>query len=60
MQQLFHKTLLVDLIKKLMQAGRTLYVSQEFQTSVPDPGAYATAAWYRAAAIAIKDKCKSI
>ncbi|XP_027193566.1 putative 3,4-dihydroxy-2-butanone kinase isoform X2 [Cicer arietinum] len=42
------------------KAGRTLYVSQEFQTSVPDPGAYATAAWYRAAAIAIKDKCKSI
>ncbi|PNY12432.1 3,4-dihydroxy-2-butanone kinase [Trifolium pratense] len=41
------------------KAGRTLYVSQEIQSSVPDPGAYATASWYSAAAQAIKDKYKN-
>jgi hypothetical protein len=59
MQQLFDKTLLVDLTRKFMQAGRTLYVSQEIQSSVPDPGAYATASWYSAAAQAIKDNFKN-
>ncbi|KAK2367604.1 Dihydroxyacetone kinase [Trifolium repens] len=41
------------------KAGRTLYVSQEIQSSVPDPGAYATASWYSAAAQAIKDNYKN-
>lgn len=59
MQRLHHQKLLLDLIRKLMQAGRTLYVSQGTQLSIPDPGAYATASWYRAAALAIKNKYKS-
>lgn len=42
-----------------MQAGRTLYVPREIQSSVPDPGAYATASWYRAAALAVNDKYKN-
>ncbi|GKV05265.1 hypothetical protein SLEP1_g17296 [Rubroshorea leprosula] len=38
------------------QAGRSTYVSAEHLSSVPDPGAMAAAAWYRAAALAVKDK----
>jgi dihydroxyacetone kinase len=38
------------------QAGRSTYVSGEILATVPDPGAMAAAAWYRAAAMAVKDK----
>lgn len=38
------------------QAGRSTYISGEILASVPDPGAMAAAAWYRAAALAVKDK----
>ncbi|PON97516.1 Dihydroxyacetone kinase [Trema orientale] len=38
------------------QAGRSTYVSAEILASVPDPGAMAAASWYRAAALAVKDK----
>ncbi|XP_062159698.1 putative 3,4-dihydroxy-2-butanone kinase isoform X2 [Alnus glutinosa] len=38
------------------QAGRSSYVSGEILSSVPDPGAVAAASWYRAAALAVKDK----
>ncbi|KAJ9162585.1 hypothetical protein P3X46_022347 [Hevea brasiliensis] len=38
------------------QAGRSTYVSTEILASVPDPGAMAAASWYRAAALAIKNK----
>ncbi|XP_031280027.1 putative 3,4-dihydroxy-2-butanone kinase [Pistacia vera] len=41
------------------QAGRSTYVSGEILASVPDPGAMAAAAWYRAAALAVKDKCQA-
>lgn len=37
------------------QAGRSTYISPEILASVPDPGAMAAAAWYRAAALAVKD-----
>ncbi|WOG93602.1 hypothetical protein DCAR_0312888 [Daucus carota subsp. sativus] len=37
------------------QAGRSSYVPAEILASVPDPGAMAAAAWYRAAALAVKD-----
>ncbi|CAN1201086.1 Putative 3,4-dihydroxy-2-butanone kinase [Linum perenne] len=37
------------------QAGRSSYVSLEIVASVPDPGAMAAAAWYRAAALAIRN-----
>ncbi|KAL4574631.1 hypothetical protein LXL04_021467 [Taraxacum kok-saghyz] len=40
------------------QAGRSTYVSAEALASVPDPGAMAAAAWYRAAALALKHKFK--
>ncbi|XP_062115064.1 putative 3,4-dihydroxy-2-butanone kinase [Humulus lupulus] len=40
------------------QAGRSTYVPGEILASVPDPGAMAAASWYRAAALAIKDKCQ--
>lgn len=40
------------------QAGRSSYISQEILSTVPDPGAMAVAAWYRAAALAVKDKCQ--
>ncbi|XP_050916071.1 putative 3,4-dihydroxy-2-butanone kinase [Lathyrus oleraceus] len=33
--------------KMRAKAGRTLYVPREIQSSVPDPGAYATASWYK-------------
>lgn len=39
-----------------MQAGRSTYVAADLQALVPDPGAMAAAAWYRAAALAVKDK----
>ncbi|KAA8541420.1 hypothetical protein F0562_025383 [Nyssa sinensis] len=38
------------------QAGRSTYVSGEILALVPDPGAMAAASWYRAAALALKDK----
>ncbi|KAF5203955.1 Dihydroxyacetone kinase [Thalictrum thalictroides] len=38
------------------QAGRSSYISPENLASVPDPGAMAVATWYRAAALAVKDK----
>ncbi|XP_015583579.2 putative 3,4-dihydroxy-2-butanone kinase [Ricinus communis] len=38
------------------QAGRSSYISTEILALVPDPGAMAAAAWYRAAALAIKNK----
>lgn len=38
------------------QAGRSTYVSGDILTTVPDPGAMAAASWYRAAAIAVKQK----
>lgn len=41
---------------EFMQAGRSTYVSAEILASVPDPGAMAAASWYRAAALAIKNK----
>ncbi|CAL1369073.1 unnamed protein product [Linum trigynum] len=46
---------------KLMQAqaGRSSYVSPEIVASVPDPGAMAAAAWYRAAALAVRNTLDS-
>ncbi|CAL5442524.1 unnamed protein product [Camellia sinensis] len=41
------------------QAGRSAYVSGDILASVPDPGAMAAASWYRAAALAVKDKYQS-
>ncbi|KAM7479594.1 hypothetical protein LguiA_027807 [Lonicera macranthoides] len=41
------------------QAGRSTYVSGEILATVPDPGAMAAASWYRAAAMAVKDKYRS-
>ncbi|MCL7032957.1 hypothetical protein MKW94_000960 [Papaver nudicaule] len=40
------------------QAGRSSYISPEILSTVPDPGAMAVAAWYRAAALAVKNKCQ--
>ncbi|GFY95344.1 dihydroxyacetone kinase [Actinidia rufa] len=39
-----------------LRAGRSTYVSGDILATVPDPGAMAAAAWYRAAALAVKDK----
>lgn len=39
-----------------MQAGRSTYIAADLQALVPDPGAMAAAAWYTAAALAVKDK----
>ncbi|KAK9925694.1 hypothetical protein M0R45_022964 [Rubus argutus] len=41
------------------QAGRSSYISGEILASVPDPGAMAAASWYKAAALAVKDKCEA-
>ncbi|KAL5748697.1 hypothetical protein ACOSQ2_025994 [Xanthoceras sorbifolium] len=41
------------------QAGRSTYVSAENLASIPDPGAMAAASWYRAAALAVKEKCQA-
>ncbi|CAA0278727.1 unnamed protein product [Arabidopsis thaliana] len=38
------------------QAGRSSYVSAEIFASIPDPGAMAAAAWYSAAARAVKEQ----
>uniref|UniRef100_A0A0D9VYA2 3,4-dihydroxy-2-butanone kinase n=1 Tax=Leersia perrieri TaxID=77586 RepID=A0A0D9VYA2_9ORYZ len=38
------------------KAGRSSYIAPDLVASVPDPGAMAAAAWYRAAAHAVKDK----
>ncbi|CAK7324858.1 unnamed protein product [Dovyalis caffra] len=40
------------------QAGRSAYISSDILATVPDPGAMAAASWYRAAALAIKNKCQ--
>ncbi|XP_022137366.1 putative 3,4-dihydroxy-2-butanone kinase isoform X2 [Momordica charantia] len=40
-------------------AGRSSYVFGEVLAAVPDPGAMAAAAWYRAAALAVRDKCQA-
>ncbi|KAL9669996.1 hypothetical protein QQ045_007546 [Rhodiola kirilowii] len=37
------------------QAGRSTYVPSDILALVPDPGAMAAAAWYSAAALAVKD-----
>ncbi|VFQ93955.1 unnamed protein product [Cuscuta campestris] len=41
------------------QAGRSTYIPAEILASVPDPGAMAAAAWYRAAILAIADPRES-
>ncbi|KAJ4755687.1 Dihydroxyacetone kinase [Rhynchospora pubera] len=41
------------------QAGRSSYIAPENLVSIPDPGAMAAAAWYRAAALAVASKLKS-
>jgi len=38
------------------KAGRSSYIAPDLLASVPDPGAMAAAAWYRAAALAVKNK----
>lgn len=43
------------LVKIGEQAGRSSYVSAEILASIPDPGAMAAAAWYSAAARAVKE-----
>ncbi|KAK3002134.1 hypothetical protein RJ639_022495 [Escallonia herrerae] len=40
-------------------AGRATYISGEILASVPDPGAVAAASWFRAAALAVKEKCQA-
>ncbi|XP_010500369.1 PREDICTED: putative 3,4-dihydroxy-2-butanone kinase [Camelina sativa] len=42
------------------QAGRSSYVSAEILASIPDPGAMAAAAWYSAAARAVKEKSQGL
>lgn len=39
-----------------LQAGRSSYIAPDLLASIPDPGAMAAAAWYRAAALAVKNK----
>ncbi|CAD6214290.1 unnamed protein product [Miscanthus lutarioriparius] len=39
-----------------LQAGRSSYITPDLLASIPDPGAMAAAAWYRAAALAVKNK----
>ncbi|KAL0535750.1 hypothetical protein IC582_030091 [Cucumis melo] len=41
------------------QAGRSSYVFGEILAAVPDPGAMAAAAWYRAAAMAVMERCQA-
>ncbi|KAL9324392.1 hypothetical protein ACSQ67_009249 [Phaseolus vulgaris] len=41
------------------QAGRATYISGEILSTVPDPGAMAAATWFRAAALAVKEKHES-
>ncbi|KAL1200734.1 putative 3,4-dihydroxy-2-butanone kinase [Cardamine amara subsp. amara] len=43
-------------IQMQAQAGRSSYVSAEILASTPDPGAMAAAAWYSAAARAVKEQ----
>ncbi|KAF2617749.1 hypothetical protein F2Q68_00038669 [Brassica cretica] len=43
-------------IQMQAQAGRSSYVSAEILASIPDPGAMAAAAWYSAAARAMKEQ----
>nr|CAB3498414.1 unnamed protein product [Digitaria exilis] len=38
------------------KAGRSSYIAPDLLASIPDPGAMAAAAWYRAAALAVKKK----
>lgn len=48
------------LTSKGLQAGRSSYVSSDILASVADPGAMAAASWYKAAALAVKNKCKGV
>uniref|UniRef100_A0A0E0KIB1 3,4-dihydroxy-2-butanone kinase n=1 Tax=Oryza punctata TaxID=4537 RepID=A0A0E0KIB1_ORYPU len=41
------------------KAGRSSYIAPDLVASVPDPGAMAAAAWYRAVAHAVKNKLNS-
>ncbi|ONK68225.1 uncharacterized protein A4U43_C05F9000 [Asparagus officinalis] len=41
-----------------IQAGLSSYVSPDMLASVPNPGAMAAAAWYRAAALVIEKKMR--
>lgn len=43
-----------------LQAGRSSYVSADILASVADPGAMAAACWYKAGALAVKNKCKGV
>ncbi|WVZ60300.1 hypothetical protein U9M48_010345 [Paspalum notatum var. saurae] len=38
------------------KAGRSSYIAPDLLASIPDPGAMAAASWFRAAALAVKDK----
>lgn len=38
------------------KAGRSSYIAPDLLASIPDPGAVAAAAWYQAAALAVKNK----
>lgn len=42
------------------QAGRSTYVSADILATVPDPGAVAAASWYKAAAVAAKQKYNAL
>uniref|UniRef100_A0A0D3DJR0 3,4-dihydroxy-2-butanone kinase n=1 Tax=Brassica oleracea var. oleracea TaxID=109376 RepID=A0A0D3DJR0_BRAOL len=47
-------------IQMQAQAGRSSYVSAEILASIPDPGAMAAAAWYSAAARAVKEQSQGL
>ncbi|KAF3492812.1 hypothetical protein DY000_02052225 [Brassica cretica] len=47
-------------IQMQAQAGRSSYVSAEILASIPDPGAMAAAAWYSAAARAMKEQSQGL
>ncbi|KAF8674377.1 hypothetical protein HU200_048208 [Digitaria exilis] len=42
------------------KAGRSSYIAPDLLASIPDPGAMAAAAWYRAAALAVKKKLHDV
>ncbi|KAJ4871374.1 Dihydroxyacetone kinase [Raphanus sativus] len=47
-------------IQMQAHAGRSSYVSAEILASIPDPGAMAAAAWYNAAARAVKEQSQGL
>nr|VDD54084.1 unnamed protein product [Brassica oleracea] len=47
-------------IQMQAQAGRSSYVSAQILASIPDPGAMAAAAWYSAAARAVKEQSQGL